>query len=112
MAFSPKTASWRSASPFGIEVEALLTSLETKGQLTVAEHVVAPGATAPARVLPGQCQFIYVLEGRFSARLGPENLVLRDGERLYVPAGVISGYKNIGATSGRILLIITAMPLR
>jgi quercetin dioxygenase-like cupin family protein len=60
-----------------------------------------PGTTAPRHSHPGE-EIIYVLEGTWEYTLeGKPPVVLKAGEVLFIPAGVIHSARNIGAGRGR-----------
>jgi quercetin dioxygenase-like cupin family protein len=59
-----------------------------------------PGATAPNHKHPGE-EVIYVLSGLLEYRVeGKAPVVLKAGDVLFIPAGVIHSAKNVGSESG------------
>jgi quercetin dioxygenase-like cupin family protein len=58
-----------------------------------------PGYTAPAHTHPGE-EIIYVLEGSLEYRIDGKPVVVKPGDVLFVPAGVVHSVTNIGATNG------------
>lgn len=60
-----------------------------------------PGTTAPRHSHPGE-EIIYVMEGTWEYTLeGKPPVVLKAGEVLFIPAGVIHSARNIGAGRGK-----------
>ena len=60
-----------------------------------------PGTTAPRHSHPGE-EIIYVLEGTWEYTLdGKPPLVLKAGDVLFIPAGVIHSARNVGTGRGR-----------
>ena len=59
-----------------------------------------PGTTAPRHSHPGE-EIIYVLEGTWEYTLdGKPPVVLKAGDVLFIPAGVIHSARNVGADRG------------
>ena len=60
-----------------------------------------PGTTAPKHSHPGE-EIIYVLEGTWEYTLdGKPPVVLKAGDVLFIPAGVIHSARNVGTVRGR-----------
>jgi quercetin dioxygenase-like cupin family protein len=61
---------------------------------------LAPGTTAPRHSHPGE-EIIYVLEGMWEYTLdGKPPVVLKAGDVLFIPAGVIHSARNVGTGRG------------
>ena len=61
---------------------------------------LAPGTTAPRHSHPGE-EIIYVLEGTWEYTLdGKPPVVLKAGDVLFIPAGVIHSARNVGTGRG------------
>jgi quercetin dioxygenase-like cupin family protein len=59
-----------------------------------------PGYVAPRHTHPGE-EIIYVLEGTLEYRIGDGSPVrVKEGDVLFVPAGVIHTAKNVGTGNG------------
>jgi quercetin dioxygenase-like cupin family protein len=58
-----------------------------------------PGYTAPAHTHPGE-EIIYVLEGTLEYRIDGKPMVVKQGDVLFVPAGVVHSVTNIGTSNG------------
>jgi quercetin dioxygenase-like cupin family protein len=58
-----------------------------------------PGYTAPAHTHPGE-EIIYVLEGTLEYRIDGKPMVVKPGDVLFVPAGVVHLVTNIGGGNG------------
>jgi quercetin dioxygenase-like cupin family protein len=60
-----------------------------------------PGTTAPRHSHPGE-EIIYVLEGTWEYTLdGKPPVVLKAGDVLFIPAGVIHSARNVGTGRGK-----------
>jgi len=60
-----------------------------------------PGTTAPRHSHPGE-EIIYVLEGTWEYTLdGQPPLIVKAGEALFIPAGVVHSARNVGSSLGR-----------
>jgi len=76
--------------------------------LSVAGHEVIqvivelePGTTAPRHSHPGE-GIIYVLEGTWEYTLdGKPPVIVKAGEILFIPAGMIHSARNVGDSRGR-----------
>jgi quercetin dioxygenase-like cupin family protein len=73
-----------------------------------------PGTTAPRHSHPGE-EIIYVLEGMWEYTLdGKPPVVLKAGDVLFIPAGVIHSARNVGTGRGAELatyIVETGKPL-
>ena len=59
-----------------------------------------PGTTAPRHSHPGE-EIIYVLEGTWEYTLdGKPPVVLKAGDVLFIPAGVVHSARNVGTSRG------------
>jgi quercetin dioxygenase-like cupin family protein len=68
----------------------------------VVQAVVAlqPGATAPAHSHPGE-EIIYVLDGQLEYTVEEKApAVLKAGDVLFIPAGVVHSARNLGSGRG------------
>jgi quercetin dioxygenase-like cupin family protein len=71
--------------------------LSVPGREVVQVRVdLAPGATAPRHVHPGE-EIIYVLSGRFEYEVTGRRLTLAAGDVLFIPAGTVHAARNVGA---------------
>jgi quercetin dioxygenase-like cupin family protein len=60
-----------------------------------------PGTTAPRHSHPGE-EIIYVLEGTWEYTLnGKPPVIVKAGEVLFIPAGMIHSARNVGDSRGR-----------
>ena len=75
--------------------------LSTPGREVVQVRVdFDPGYVAPRHTHPGE-EIIYVLEGTLEYRIGDSPPVrVKEGDVLFVPAGVIHTAKNVGTGNG------------
>ncbi len=84
-----------------------LTAVESGGELTVFEDLIAPQTGPPLHVHATENEAYYVLEGEFEFTSG-ENVV-RGGPGTFVhsPRGIPHRFFNVGATPGRMLFSFT-----
>lgn len=85
------------------------TKEDTRGIYSLFVSTVQPGDSVPIHTHLKEDEAYYLLSGEWelydvtnkeTLRLGPENYV-------YVPMGITHGFKNVGSTTARLVLIIT-----
>jgi quercetin dioxygenase-like cupin family protein len=73
------------------------TSAETGGSMTAIVTVVAPGSEGPPlHVHPEQDEFIYVLDGSFTVKLGDDLIDAKAGSFVFISRGAPHTWKNAG----------------
>ncbi|MGI9120255.1 MAG: cupin domain-containing protein [Acidimicrobiales bacterium] len=86
----------------------MIDGKDTGKRLSVVEHTIAPGVLAgPMHLHTREDEYSYVLEGRFGARLGDEEVHAEAGDLVFKPRGHWHTFWNPGDTPTRILEIIT-----
>ena len=80
---------------------------ETNGAYCLFEGHIAPGAVAPLHFHPHDDESFFILEGHFAFQLDEQQIDATAGTFALVPRGTVHGYRNIGATPGRLLVIVS-----
>jgi steroid delta-isomerase-like uncharacterized protein len=78
---------------------------ETDGQVSLVEGLLPPGAMTPLHVLPRVDQTLYVVEGELTAYLPGVERVLRSGDSMLQPAGVLQTHRVTSSEPARVLAI-------
>ncbi|MFN0008744.1 MAG: cupin domain-containing protein [Planctomycetota bacterium] len=72
--------------------------------ITTYEYIAAPSAKgSPQHIHRGHDETFYVVEGRFEFTLGTRAFVAEPGSFLLVQRGQPHGFRNMGASKGRIV---------
>jgi quercetin dioxygenase-like cupin family protein len=74
-------------------------------QLTVAEAIIRPGQGHSFHQHPNQEEMIYVLVGEVEQWLDREKRVLRPGDSVFLPAGMVHASFNVGKLDATILAV-------
>lgn len=74
--------------------------------LAVFESVLPPGAGAFVHAHRAYEEAFYVLEGEIEYRLGEERIAAGAGTSVFVPAGAVHGFKNLGHRDARHLVTV------
>jgi quercetin dioxygenase-like cupin family protein len=93
--------------PGGVRTEVHLTSAQSGGAVCVLIDEPPPGWSLPAHRHANESETIHVLAGSFEMQLAGRRLTLGPGETLHVPRGVTHSGGNIGAESGKRVVIFT-----
>jgi quercetin dioxygenase-like cupin family protein len=64
--------------------------------MTAIDTVVAPGEGPPLHVHMEQDEFIYVLDGSFTVKLGNDLINAKPGSFVFIPRGTPHTWKNAG----------------
>jgi quercetin dioxygenase-like cupin family protein len=80
-------------------------SPDTGGAYCLVESLTAPGAGAPPNRHPSDDEAFYVLDGTFEFMINGETIPASSGSFVKVPNGAVHGFKNVGQTPGRLLII-------
>jgi quercetin dioxygenase-like cupin family protein len=83
------------------------TADTTGGALTVIECEAAPGGGPPPHVHEHEDESFYVLDGAFELLLGDTIVHAAPGDFVFVPRGTVHRFQNVGAGTGRILILFT-----
>ncbi len=74
-------------------------------QLGIFESILPPGAGAFVHLHHQFEEAFYVLEGEMEYRLGESRVRARQGDWVFVPAGVVHGFKSIGPGNAHLIVI-------
>lgn len=80
---------------------------DTGGALSVIELRDQPGGGAPMHIHQREEETFQVLEGDYEFTCGDQTFVAGPGATVFGPRGVPHGYRYLGKTPGRIVLIAT-----
>lgn len=89
----------------------LLTAEQTGGRLSLVLATVPPGIGPPPHRHGGEDEAFYVLSGTFLfVDVGggePQEATCGPGAAVYAPKGSLHTYRNIGETTGALLVVLT-----
>ncbi len=91
--------------PGGVRTEIHLDAERTGGVMCLLLDAPPAGWSLPAHRHLGESETIHVIEGQFAMEIAGERSVLRPGETIHVPAGVVHGGGNVGSQAGRRLVL-------
>jgi quercetin dioxygenase-like cupin family protein len=81
--------------------------LDTGGVISVIELRDLPGGGAPQHIHHCEDETFQVIEGEYEFTFGGRTFIAKPGATVFGPRGIPHGYRYVGQTPGRILLIIT-----
>lgn len=76
---------------------------DTNGSYSLFEVESSPGGGPPPHIHHREDEILCVLEGEHEVSIGERTIRANAGSVVYGPRNVAHTYKNVGATSGRIL---------
>jgi quercetin dioxygenase-like cupin family protein len=82
------------------------TGAETDGKYAVMEISSPPGSGPPLHSHTKETEGFYVIDGEFSFQYGDDKTVAKPEAFLHQKKGIPHTYKNIGNSTGRLLLTI------
>jgi quercetin dioxygenase-like cupin family protein len=82
----------------------LATGAETDGKYAVVEVSSPPGGGPPLHSHSKETEGFYVIDGQFSIQFGDDKIVTKPGAFLHSKKGITHAYKNIGNSTGHLLL--------
>ncbi len=82
-------------------------SEDTRGMYALFEVKAEPQNGPPPHIHHREDEAFYVLEGGFSFLYGDRTINATAGSFVYIPKGTLHTYKNLGNTTGRLLVIVT-----
>jgi quercetin dioxygenase-like cupin family protein len=90
-------------------VHFLLSSEQTGGKFSLTEFTAAPppAPSAPPHIHYDADETLYILEGEFQFTRDGQKIPAPPGSFIFIPRGTLHGVENIGATPGRMLVILT-----
>lgn len=83
------------------------TTENTGGALLLFEASVPPRSGPPPHIHHREDEAFYVLEGEVEVREGDRTFVAGGGSFVFIPRGVVHGFKNVGAEPARMLIMAT-----
>lgn len=91
-----------------LEIRFLLDGDDTGGQMVMFEFCVPPDARVPAPHYHAHVdEILYGLDGALTFTIAGEDIEIVPGERAFVPRGAVHGFVNRGATTARVLAVLT-----
>lgn len=83
------------------------TGEQTGNAFTLIENVGPPGGESPYHVHHNEDEAFYVLEGELTVYVGGEKIKAGPGTWVYAPREVAHGFRIVGASPARFLLLYT-----
>ena len=97
----------RALSLVGDRITFKLTGTDTNNAFLLGEQVTPPGGGPPPHVHRHEDETFYILDGEFEFSLGDTTIRAVAGSVVYAPRNVPHRFTNVGALSGRLLVIVT-----
>lgn len=91
--------------PGGVRTQIRLGAERTAGALCLLVDEPPAGWSLPAHRHLGDSETIHVLEGEFDMHVAGERSLLRAGDTIHIPAGVVHSGGNVGRQTGRRLVL-------
>jgi quercetin dioxygenase-like cupin family protein len=80
---------------------------QTGGSIAVFEEVLPPGSGTPLHIHHTSDEVIHVCSGEFIVRLGEKTMRVGEGDWIFIPRGLLHGWRNVGSVDGRAFFIFT-----
>lgn len=80
---------------------------ETGGSTAVFEESVPPGAGTPLHIHHPSDEVIFVRSGSFTFRMGDETRTVDAGGWVFIPRGLVHGWRNTGPDKGELSFVFT-----
>lgn len=77
----------------------------TAGSHALVETYVSPNVGPPAHVHANESETIYIMEGELKILDNDRTFVAPQGSTLYFPKASVHGFRNVGTTTAKILLL-------
>jgi len=94
-------------SLIGIPSTIRIHGRDTGGVISVIELRDPPGGGAPPHIHQREDETFHIIEGEYEFTCGDRTFVAGPGSTVFGPRGVAHGYRYLGRTPGRILLMAT-----
>lgn len=91
---------------FQDKITVKLSGEMTNGAYSISEDLTPPGGGAPPHVHTREEETFYVLEGEYEFRCGDRIFKGSKGAAVYLPRDIPHGFKNIGTTTGKSLVVL------
>ncbi|HMJ04369.1 MAG TPA: cupin domain-containing protein [Conexibacter sp.] len=102
-AFEPEVV-WM---PGGVRTEIQLDGADTGGAFCLLVDEPPAGWSLPPHRHRDAAETIHVVAGEFAMEVAGTRTLLRAGESIHVPRGVVHAGANVGATSGRRIVLFS-----
>jgi len=96
-------AAAESIRPFGIDMKVMLGAEHTGGTFSAITAEVKPGEGPPPHLHRDREEYFYVIEGTYSLGVDGKESTIGPGTLVFVPRGTVHTFKNIAATTGKLL---------
>lgn len=91
---------------FGDLVTIKVSGAQTDGKVTVIHGETPPKGGPPLHTHVSDSETFYVVEGEFLFVLDGEKITASAGSTVFIPAGVVHQYQNVGEEFGKLLLVV------
>jgi quercetin dioxygenase-like cupin family protein len=91
--------------PGAVRTEIHLAGEQTGGAFCLLVDHPPPGWSLPAHLHRGAAETIHVIQGDFEMEVDGQRTRLRAGETIHVPADTVHSGSNVGASTGRRILV-------
>ena len=91
---------------FGIPMWIKLSGTETGGTYAIIEDQTPPDMGPPLHRHSREDESFYVLEGEYVFEVDGERISALAGSSVYAPKGTAHRFQNVGATAGRLLVMV------
>src|SRR6516164_6860613 len=108
--FTLKFGQGRTAEPLDIlgqEVLVKLTNADTNGATAIFHLTVPPMSGPPLHRHSREDEWFYVLEGKITAEINYQRIVLDAGGSSFAPRGTVHAYQNFGHAVAQMLVMVT-----
>src|SRR5215468_11176517 len=89
--------------PFGIDIKVMIAAAQTGGACSVLIAELKPGDGPPPHLHRDHDEYFFVLEGTISLVVDGKERIAAPGTLAFVPRGTTHSFKNIGASTARLL---------
>ena len=96
----------RRCNVFADTITIKISSEMTNGAYSISEDITPPGQGAPPHIHTRELETFIVLEGEYEFQCGDNRFKATKGAMVALPREIPHGFKNIGDTVGRTLLVL------
>lgn len=96
----------RSFLLLGDQIDILVSGETTGGKSATFTETVPPGGGPPPHSHRNEDETFFVLEGEFEFTESGKTLRRTAGESFHAPRGAVHGFRNSGATTGKLLIFV------
>jgi mannose-6-phosphate isomerase-like protein (cupin superfamily) len=91
--------------PLGGTVTILVSAADNGGAFGMVEAIMPPQVGPSAHTHSREDETFYVVSGRGEFQLGEKKVICEPGSCIFGPRGVPHGYRNVGDTDLRVLIV-------